>query len=61
MNSIFNNILDENLLVYLNNLLVFSADIELYYDDVCKALEQLCENKLKSKVSKCEFAVFKVE
>ena len=34
MNSIFSIILDESLLVYLDNLLVFSADIELQYNDV---------------------------
>ena len=61
MNSIFSDMLDESLLVYLDNLLVFSADIELHYDDIHKTLEQLCENKLKAKGSKCEFAVPKVE
>ena len=41
--------LDEGLLVYLDDLLVFSINIELYNDDIYKTLEQLCENKLKSK------------
>ena len=53
--------LDEGLLICLDNLLVFSTDIELRYNDVCKTLEQLCENHLKAKGSKCEFAVTKVE
>ena len=61
MNSIFSDMLDENLLFYLDNLLVFSVDIELHYDDICKALEQLCKYHLKAKGSKCEFVVTKVE
>ena len=50
-----------SLLVYLDDLLVFSADIELHYDDICKTLEWLHENKLKAKGSKCEFSVSKVK
>ena len=61
MNSISHDILDESLLVYLDNLLVFNADIELNYDDICKNLEQLHENKLKAKGSKYGFAITKVE
>ena len=52
--------LDESLLVYLDNLLVFSADIESHYDNIFKTLEPLHENKLKAKGSKREFAVSKV-
>ena len=37
MDSIFSDILDESLLVYLNYLLAFNADIELHYDNVHKA------------------------
>ena len=61
MNSIFSDMLDESLLVYFDDLLIFNTDIELHYDDVCKGLKQLHENKLKAKGSKCEFAVTKVE
>ena len=48
-------------MVYLDDLLVVSADIELHYNDVHKTLDWLCESKLKSKGSKCEFAVAKVK
>ena len=34
--------LDESLLVSFDDLTVFSANIESYYDDICKTLEQLC-------------------
>ena len=61
INSILSDILDESLLIYLDNLLVFNADIELHYNDICKTLERLCENILKAKGSKCEFSVTKVE
>ena len=41
MNSIFNDILDDILLIYLDDLLIFSADIELHYNnDICKTLEK---------------------
>ena len=36
MNSIFSDILDESILVYLDNLLIFSTDIELHYNDIYK-------------------------
>ena len=52
MHSIFSDILDESLLVYPDDLLVFSADIESHYNDIHKTLEQLDENKLKAKGSK---------
>ena len=61
MNSIFHDILDESLLVYLDSLLVFSTDIELHYDNIHKTLEWLHENKLKAKGFKYEFAITKVE
>ena len=38
MNSIFSDMLDESLLVNLDDLLVFSTDIESYYDDMRKTL-----------------------
>ena len=57
MNSIFSDMLDEILSVYLDNLLVFGANIKFQYDDICKTLEQLRENKLNAKSSKYEFTV----
>ena len=53
--------LDKSLLVYLDNLLVFSADIEPHDDDIRKTLEQVHVNKVKAKGSKCEYAVTKVD
>ena len=61
MNSIFSDMLDESLLVYLGDSFVFNADIELYFDEVCKTLERLHEHKLKAKGSKCGFVVTKIE
>ena len=61
MNSIFSDMLDENLLVYLDNILIFSADIKSHYDDVQKSLERFCENELRAKDSKCELGTTKVE
>ena len=53
--------LDESILVYLDNLLAFSTDNKLHYDNVCRALEHLHEKKLKAISSKCEIAVSKAE
>ena len=53
--------MNESFWVYFDNLLVFSANIELHYDGVCKTLEWLYGNKWKAKGSKCEFVVIKVE
>ena len=61
MKSFFSNMFDESLLVYLDDLLVFNADIELHYDDIHRTLEWLHENKLKAKGSKSKLAVAKVE
>ena len=52
MNSILSHMLDESLLVYINDLLVFSPDIDLYYGDVKKLLLRLCEHMLKAKGNK---------
>ena len=44
------------LIIYL-----YSAVIELHYNDIYKSLEELHEKKLKATGRKCEFAVTKVE
>ena len=49
MNSIFNDMLDESLLIYLDDLLIFRAEIQSHYNDIHKALEQFHDNKLKVK------------
>ena len=61
MNSIFSDVLDENLLDYIENLIVFRIATELHYDYICKTLKQLHDNRSKAKGSKCKFAVTKVE
>ena len=49
MNSSLSDVLDENSLVYLDDLLVFGANIQSHYDDIHKTLEQLHEKKIKGK------------
>ena len=39
MNNIFIDMLDESLVVYLDNLPVFSTGMESHSNDICKALE----------------------
>ena len=52
--------LDENLLVYLDNLLIFSADIGSHYEDIHKTLEQLHKNKLRQKVASVNLLFLKL-
>ena len=53
--------LTKSFLVYLDNLLILSTNIELHYDGICKNLEWFHENKSKAKDSKYKYAVTKVE
>ena len=61
MNSIFSDMMDESLLVYLDNLLIFSSDIDSHYADVRKMLLQLCEHIFEAKSSKFIFSAMKLK
>ena len=61
MNSVFSDMLDERLLVYLDDLLVYSESLDQHLIDVRQTLQRLRDNQLKAKRSKCEFAVQHVE
>lgn len=55
MQSIFNHQLDDFVVVYLDDILIFSKTKEEHEIHVRKVLELLRENKLYGKLSKCEF------
>jgi len=57
MNDIFRKQLDKYVLVYLDDILVYSRTIEEHREHLRTVLQILRENKLYAKRSKCEFAV----
>lgn len=61
MNHVFQDYLDNFVLVYLDDILIYSRTAEEHKEHVSKVLQKLQENKLYAKKSKCEFGVDKVE
>ena len=61
MNNTFCEFLDEFLVVYLDDLLIYSSDLKEHKRHVRKVLEWLQEAGLFLKPSKCEFHVQEVE
>src|SRR4030081_3530420 len=55
MNDILRPLLDTCVIVFLNDILIYSATLEQHYNDVFAVFELLQENKLYVKMSKCEF------
>jgi hypothetical protein len=61
MNSIFSEYLDRFLLVYLDDLLIYSNDLQEHREQVRKVLKKLRENDFFAKPEKCEFEKHSVE
>lgn len=61
MNDVLREFLDITVLVYLDDILVFSADQEQHTRHVQEVLEKLIRNKLYVKAEKCEFSKTKIE
>src|SRR5579862_2053997 len=61
VNDIFRPLLDKCILVYIDDILVFSPSPEDHLKDLRKALKILHENMLYCKLSKCEFFKDSVE
>lgn len=55
MNDIFRPILDKFVIVYLDDILVYSTSVVEHEQHLRRVLETLRENKLYAKLSKCEF------
>jgi len=54
MNHIFANYLAEGwLIIYMDDLMVHSVDLEEHIMRVCLVLQRLCEHKLSVKLEKC--------
>lgn len=55
MNDVFSDLLDLCVVVYLNNILIFSEDKNQYQEHVCEVLYRLCQHRLYVNAKKCEF------
>ena len=61
MHSIFREQLDDFIVIFLDDILVYSKDLEGHVTHVRKTLEILRQNQLYAKVSKCAFFQSSVE
>lgn len=55
MNDVFREELDSCVIIYLDDILVFSKTVEQHKSHLDQVLRKLRENKLYAKLSKCEF------
>jgi len=55
VNSILSDMLNVCVVVYLDNILIYSEDIESHQKHVCEVLRCLCKHNLFAKLEKCEF------
>ncbi|KAF8712438.1 hypothetical protein RHS03_01055, partial [Rhizoctonia solani] len=61
MNELFKDLLDICVIIYLDDILIYSKDNSSHTQHVHKVLKQLMENQLFCKASKCTFHVISVE
>lgn len=57
VNNVFRDILDIKVLVYLDDILIFSEHSDQHLQDVRLVLERLIKHGLYAKAEKCEFSV----
>ncbi len=60
-NDIFREWLDDFVVVYINDILIYSGSLEEHAEHLRKVFQRLRENKLYAKLEKCEFGVTKVD
>jgi hypothetical protein len=61
MNHVFQPYLRKIILVFFDDILVYSKDLETHLTHLSLTLETLMQNSLFSKLSKCKFACLEVE
>jgi len=61
MNDIFWEWLGDFVVVYIDDILIYSASLEEHAEHLWKVFQRLKENKLYAKLEKCEFRVTKVD
>jgi hypothetical protein len=61
MNSVFIEELDKFVMVFINNILVFSKSRKEHEQHLCIVLQRLRDHQLYAKFSKCEFWLTEVQ
>jgi hypothetical protein len=61
MNDIFREWLDDFVVIYIDDILVYSNSMEEHVEYLRKVFQRLRENKLYAKFEKCEFEVSEVD
>jgi hypothetical protein len=61
MNDIFREWLDDFVIVYIDDILLYSGSLEEHAEHLRKVFQRLKENKLYAKFEKCEFGVTEVD
>ena len=59
-NDLFPNYLDKIVIIYIDDLLIFSKSLEKHKLHVTQVLQRLRGHKLIAKLEKCEFVVEKI-
>ncbi len=61
MNNIFREWLDDFVVVYIDDILIYNGSLEEHAEHLRKVFQRLRENKLYAKLEKCEFGVTEVD
>jgi Reverse transcriptase (RNA-dependent DNA polymerase) len=61
MNNVFKLHLRKNVIVFFDDILVYSRDLEHHLHHLSIVLQTLADNELYVKKSKCSFGVYKVK
>ncbi len=61
MNDVFREYMDDFVVYFIDNILIFSKNLEDHERHVCLVLEKFQKVGLYAKLEKCEFHQFKVE
>ena len=55
INNIFSNLLDVCIMIYLDDILIYSNNMSEHYQHIKKVLKHFCKASLYAKVEKCKF------
>ncbi len=61
MNDIFREWLDDFVVIYIDDILIYSGSLEKHVEHLWKVFQRLKGNKLYAKLKKCEFRVMEVD
>ena len=57
MNDIFSDLLDVHVIIYLDDILVYSEDTAQHKEHVREVLQRLCKHGLFAQPDKCHFSI----